>query len=261
MKKIILLTLAVLLIVLSVPFFGCNDPELKNWKIEVEGDYAVVKGYKDRNVTKLVIPATYKGVPVKKIGYMAFSVFENLEEVILPESIEEIGGIAFLGCDSLKEIDFVNTKKIGDSAFENCQNLERIVADKVEELGKRVFASCRKLTDISLPKVTVIGAGTFSGCKSLYRFIAPEAKSVPNSAFIGCVKLANLSMLSVLEVGSAAFCDCENLQAVYFPKVKTIGELAFGECPKLERVAVGNDLEFVHERAFVNSPNAQIIQG
>lgn len=78
----------------------------------------------------VVIPATYKGLPVTKIATFGFSIFEKplwLESIVIPDSITEIGEYAFSRCQALKFIVLPKSlTRIENSAFVNCVQLERI---------------------------------------------------------------------------------------------------------------------------------------
>ena len=78
----------------------------------------------------VVIPATYKGLPVTKIATFGFSIFEKplwLESIVIPDSITEIGDNAFARCQALKFIVLPKSlTKIGANAFVNCVQLEQI---------------------------------------------------------------------------------------------------------------------------------------
>ena len=52
----------------------------------------------------LVIPATYKGLPVTGIGRYAFDSCENLTGITIPDSVTAIGEDAFSGCSGLLKL-------------------------------------------------------------------------------------------------------------------------------------------------------------
>ena len=131
------------------------------------------------NLTKITLPTT-----IKKIGNFAFASL-NIEEISLPDSLIEIGecafnyskitsiilhegmtigGCAFQGCESLKEVIIgknitFNLTMIGvmgmgraNSAFSYCTGLEKVtIEDGVTDLNvENLFGNCKSLNDIYL---------------------------------------------------------------------------------------------------------------
>ena len=66
-----------------------------------------------------------------------------LEEVELPEGLEEIGDSAFECCESLKNVEIPSTvKKIGFKAYFMCENLKEktvVVPEGVTSIGQWAF--------------------------------------------------------------------------------------------------------------------------
>lgn len=68
------------------------------------------------------------GRPVSAIGDYGFYNQQQIEKIILPQSLEKIGSHAFFNCKNLKELTlFGNHLTIGDGAFKNCRSLEKII--------------------------------------------------------------------------------------------------------------------------------------
>ncbi len=70
---------------------------------EDEKSYIVVKLEK-KGEHHLVIPETYRGLPVSAIEKDAFAEYAALESIFIPEGVSHVGGNAFRGCNSLKDI-------------------------------------------------------------------------------------------------------------------------------------------------------------
>ena len=73
-----------------------------------QGKYELV--YYSTNITKIEIPAIYKGHHVTSIGNYAFCDCTEMTTLILPSTITEIGKDAFKNCQKLKTIEFGGTK-------------------------------------------------------------------------------------------------------------------------------------------------------
>ncbi|ERJ11880.1 leucine-rich repeat domain-containing protein [Haloplasma contractile] len=79
----------------------------------------------------------------------------NLEEIIIPDGVEQIGKGAFSNCTSLKYVTIPGTiKRIEDETFSNNFALEMVlISEGVEEIGEHAFngAGTGKLSIIEIP--------------------------------------------------------------------------------------------------------------
>lgn len=94
----------------------------------------------------------------------------SIKEIIIPESVIEIGKYAFHGCYELKTITMPEgVTSIGDSAFSLCKSLASIaIPEGVTSIGDRTFLGCSSLTTITIPaSVTAVGYHAFDGCNEL----------------------------------------------------------------------------------------------
>lgn len=105
--------------------------------------------------SKVALPEKIEGIPVKKVAAYAFSsrkgkededgsvcewteeplfgdtekllAGEAVEEVVFPDTAEEIGNYIFYGCKKLKRLEFSDSlMQIGSGAFTGCGNLNRL---------------------------------------------------------------------------------------------------------------------------------------
>lgn len=82
-------------------------------EIKVTGCY---DGY-----SHVTIPSYIGGIPVTRIEGLAFNGLESLTDVTIPESIREVGDMAFLQCPNLTRIDFMGTMEEWEAIFsDNC---------------------------------------------------------------------------------------------------------------------------------------------
>ena len=110
------------------------------------------------------------------ICVFAFSMCENLEKVVIPNSVLRISSEAFFGCTNLTSIVIPkNVTYIGNRAFGDCYSLPSItIPDSVTSIGEKAFSACNNLTDIAIPKsVTSIEKFAFYGCLSLKKVKIP----------------------------------------------------------------------------------------
>ena len=71
------------------------------------------------------------------------------------------------------------TVKIGNSAFQGCKKLQRLILPgQVQTIGKRTFYQCKKLKKVTIRTVQLrkIGKEAFKGCASKIQFAVPKEK-------------------------------------------------------------------------------------
>lgn len=155
-----------------------------------------------------------------RIPENTFRGLSNLNEVILPENIEEICQYAFSGAALETIILPERLKKIGSNAFSLCESLNYInINDGVTSIGSSAFSNCSSLKAISIPdSVTSIGQTLFQNCTNLeYVRLSENATKVGGSMFSGCTMLKNISLpASVTVIGSKAFSNASYLTGVYY---------------------------------------------
>ena len=161
--------------------------------------------------------------------YWGMGYFTKLKEIILPTTLDQIDGYAFIGCSELKNIDISQTVKyIGDAAFYGCASLDSIcVPQQVTVIPTSAFYNCSNLKQIDLPeKLDSIGTMAFGGCKSLSEIKLNEG-------------------LRIIEIN--AFYDCSALKDINIPQtVDYIGISAFSGCSSLEKLTIHKGVEDCH---------------
>lgn len=188
-----------------------NDSiRLTGYRGEINGDFAVIK--------------ELNGKTVKEIGdnFLAEeSLKSNLTNLVLPSSVTAIGDMAFADCVNLQRVTFDdasnnNIARIGDYAFSGCRQLSTVDAMRqLTSIGDCAFENTA-ISSIDFAKsapLNEIGLGAFNNCNNLIEIKLPASVSI---------------------VGSYAFASCENLTKVTINyNVGEIGELAFANCPNL----------------------------
>ena len=223
------------------------------------------------------IPETiiYEGktYTVSSIGNHAFSSQEDLQGLIVPNTVTtigdnaasksqklklvnvadnsklvNIGNEAFKGCTSLARFTFEgsapNMQSIDQSAFYGCSSLSRFVMpNSTHTIGNSAFRYCSSLTNITLSSsLNIINEYAFGEC-GFSKITLPESlANIQAGAFINNSHLQEITLPAILQgLGSAAFENCPALQSVKFLstiETMTIGKNAFNLCPALSKVYI-----------------------
>ena len=179
------------------------------------------------NIKTLII-----GKGVKSIGN---SVFKNMliENLIIGDSVTEIGAQAFRECWKLEKVNLgKKIEKIGGKAFYNCYMLSGInIPNSIKEWGDNIFESCRRLDTVHIKEgIEKIGSCCFmnSGLKQV---------TLPNS---------------LKEIGGFAFND-NRLKKIIIPDgVEVIENYAFGHSKLLKQITFGKNIKQIKTGAFKN---------
>ena len=183
---------------------------------------------------------------------------KTLKRIVLPEGMKKISQENFKDYTELEEIVIPSTvEEIDENAFNNCKNLKRItLPDGLKRIGAEAFKGCSKLEEIVIPEgIECLEEGTFEGCISLKSVkLASGLKEIKEDVFKACYKLENLELPEGVEkLESGVFQGCEELRRIQLPSnLKIIGENAFKNCLKLEELILPDSLEEVEETAFLN---------
>lgn len=245
------------------------------YELSSDGTYYIVYDVSSRDVTDIVIPATYNSLPVASIREYAFAKCTLLESITIPDSITNIGYAAFTDCSSLTSIVIPNgVSSIGESTFSGCTSLESIVIpDSVSSIHSRAFDDCTNITTATMPlyalnymsendlQTVIITSGdsissdTFRWFASLKNLtITGSVASISEDAFREYTLLENVLISgSVTSIGSGAFSLCSSLKNVTITgNVSSIGRGAFSDCTSLKNLTVGENVTSIGEVAFWN---------
>ncbi|MBE6580281.1 MAG: leucine-rich repeat domain-containing protein [Ruminococcaceae bacterium] len=165
------------------------------------------------------------------------------ENSIIPSngSVIRIGAYAFYGCEELTNIAIPATvNEISFRAFEACIGLESISFESGEQpmrIMARGFALCESLQVLSFPRqVQRIQEDAFYGCTSLWKVgFAPDSilSYIAYGAFYDCVNLRVIIFPAQLsDLGYGAFIGCTSLNTVY------VQSAAMLQAAEQERVSV-----------------------
>lgn len=146
--------------------------------------------------SEIVIPSSMNGVAVTAIAANAFTGYEFITSVSLPNTIRAIGDNAFSGCRSLETINIPKSvTTIGNGALMNCESLKSLsLPSELKRLESYSIFGCSSLTQLEIPdSVTFIGESALTNCESLTTITIPASVSViERSALEGCHNLTSI---------------------------------------------------------------------
>ena len=192
---------------------------------------------------------------VTRMMSYAFSEFEKLEKVTIPQSMENISYKMFYRCKNLKEVQIPSSgiTRIGEQAFYCCESLESFsIPDTVTEIGREAFMATG-LTEAVLPEgLQKVGGYAFSGTKITSVHIPATLKELEMDVFSGCIKLTTVTFSEGVEkILQDAFSYCTSLEAITLPEgVTTIGANAFSNCTSLKEIGLPTTLRSIGTQAF-----------
>ena len=198
----------------------CKHYAKYSFELLESGEGYSVCGFKGTD-TEFIIPSYYNGLPILSISKEAFEEHRSLTSVIIPDSVNSIGGRAFYGCTRLKSVVIGNSvTSIDFAAFSHCTSLESVViGESVTSIGNVAFNECTSLESVVMPdSVTSIGSSAFSDCTSLTSVEIPDSvTSIGDSAFRNCTSLTSVVIgEGVTSIGDNAFWECSGITEIYF---------------------------------------------
>ena len=245
-----------------------------------DNTYYIVKGigssFEDANI---IIPDTYKGLPVKEIAKSAFSVCNNLETVTIGKNIEKICNQPFWFCPRLRQITVSSDNKYYKSIDGNLYSkdgkvllqyaignsrTEFSIPNGVECIKTSAFEGSSTLEVINIPNsVENIEPAAFAYCYNLvywniesnpfydiydYRCLV----DVRNGSIV--LSIANNDFIStdtaIYTIGESAFYGT-TITDIFIPKnIKRIEFSAFSACRHLENVIIEEGVETISQYAF-----------
>ena len=179
-------------------------------------------------IEQVVIPDS-----VIEIGRYAFGECNRLRDVVLPSKLTHIPEYAFHFCTSLENVQFPeNLESIGAFAFARtnlkCVYLPQAVTENwLKELSNSPVLQTYSPFAESAVEVVKFAPGTHAvpalfcaGMKELKEVILPDTvKSIGYQSFARCENLRSIQLPpGITSVAGSAFEDCINLQYLYIPE-------------------------------------------
>ena len=135
---------------------------------------------------------------LKKIEEFAFNYCISLRRLMKMNGVIEIEQFAFYKCNALSDIDFDKLEIIGVGAFCFCISLRSINLPSIKKIGESAFQGCEQLSDAVFGKdLEGIEGGAFWSCTALRRIAIPlkDGFIVVDSAFRSCENLSRVDVI------------------------------------------------------------------
>lgn len=252
MKKILSLTLALLLIILSFPFASALKYDYFTYVDNGDGTCKIT-GYNDFYSDSVTIPKNINGLTVVSIA--GFRQKNSLQSVYIPETVEEICAQAFYNCKKLSSVSIgTGVKTIGKSAFYGCVELTSVNLRNTEILGEMAFQGCSELNFVNCGNaLKSIGTRAFWNAKKIdFLKFSPTLEVIGDYAFANCELIPSLTFPDSLKsIGLSAFSNCLAVEAITFGKGElSIGAYAFENCTLLTEVTIPENVISIGRNAF-----------
>jgi hypothetical protein len=133
-------------------FMGCDN--LANISIEKNSKYHSADNCLIETDTKtLIVGAANSVIPsdgsVETIGENAFYERAALSTIVIPDSVKNIGKLAFSGCTALRYVRMTGIRVIGERAFSGCRAIKYLlVSNELQSIEEYALSQCNTLRTI-----------------------------------------------------------------------------------------------------------------
>lgn len=219
-----------------------NVKDEEKFDYVIEGGKAYITAYKGES-KNVVIPPQLGGCDVEFFGYTFFA-NEEIESVIMADTVKYIAPYAFFYTLSMREVKFSSNLKILEDFTFLSSGIESVTLSKgIEIIKTAAFASCQNLKKAVLPdSANDFGNYIFSDCVQLSSVKLPSGiKKIPYGIFSSCIALESVDLPDTVEyIDEEAFNFCGIKEFVIPSKVYCMGRNAFANCFNLNSVTFEN---------------------
>lgn len=231
------------------------------------------------NAEEVIIPSTYRGMPVTALKTQAFYQNETLKSISIPSTVTSISDYVLTSCSALESITVADGNRVyhseGNCLIETATgtlvrgcNKSVIPTDgSVIAIGEKAFYGRKGLESLVIPDcVRHIGSGAFFGCENLKTVNIPEGITrIESFTFGGCRSLTAVTLpKSLTGIGDWAFASCRSLTAIVIPaSVTSISCAPFSDCNALGRIVVepGNAVYHSAGDCLIDTVKRTVIAG
>lgn len=180
----------------------------------------------------IIVPDTINGVEPKSYTDKT----HTYTHIIFPDSVREIGTLAFSGNKKLRTITAHGVYRLdGKNNFYNCEYLHDADMPNLQYVTEGAFSGCKRLHSIDFDKnITQLKSKLFMD-SGLIKLNLPNAETDPssNDSVFSGAHLAECYAPNISDFGPKMFYGCRLLYKYSFGEVKSMGDSAFYNCQHL----------------------------
>ncbi len=244
----------------------CGDVDVDgshwlDYRLSEDESFYILTGRGSCTDEEIVVPPSYKGLPVTQVSDNAFygDTFgedQSVTAVTFPAGIRKIGAFAFSGCAKLTTVAFSTDaalEELGDYAFSGTALTGVRIPAGVNRIGYGVFAECARLAQITVDPDNEAYCAVYSviyskdktavvcypgGKTDTELVLESTVTRIEDFAIRGAAYLTKAELpAGVTYVGDGAFQNCTALQELHVPvTVTNIGSFALGNCESLQYI-------------------------
>ena len=185
-----------------------------------------------------------------------------LKELIIPESVEEIGEDLLVYSITIEKVRLPdNLKVLNSGLFAECWKLREVnIPSKLREMYEHVFMNCREISPsvAILPEtVEILDGSPYYGIRAIEEVVVPKNVRVLRRTYNGMAGLRKATILTdkLTEIGNDAFYWCSALEEVNIPdKITRIGQGAFFWNLRLRKINIPSTVTRIEKFAFDSAP-------
>ena len=230
----------------------------------------MITGYNGKDID-VRVPEIIGKTPVTAIADDCFSdnkdadqkefLRTQLRSVEIPDSVVEIGGLAFWGCEALERVQLPKKiKKIPAAIFSGCKNLAIDIPKGVKEIGGSAFEGC-SMKSLTIPAtVKVISATAFGTHRGVGAHGMPHLERIEVEAGSQYFKSVDGVLFSIGGDVLLKYPEAKPAEAYEIPDgVTRIAKNAFSGAEALKHVTIPASVDIIEDDAFFQCPNLETV--